>query len=674
MTKPSTDNIAGERRIHALPCGAPSRNGAAPTQPLSTEAASPPLDPAHICGGAGAAVCDQCGNVATTPDSVETDREARVVPETGALIGRRYQIGDLIGQRGRVSRFRGLDLGSGRSTPLPIMILSEPASSDIESKDALHELFKTEPPDLQAVGPTDDPESLLADTKIDEPPKWPSIAWERRLLARTPHLSIPRVLDTFHANGFDYLIEEVPIGQSFWDAWEESPTSWSRRCEWLVQIAEALDQLHSAGAILECLRPETILVTPTSQAVIADLSDVLPYPAPPDVAVRDSLYTAPELIYGLSRASARADLYSFGAMIQALLLGRELTELDFTAERLPKPYLERFPDAHPLLGRLLARTFVREIDCRFPSHDRFASDPTGFEELINVLRACSRTLDSIRLDVAAWTNTGAVRSENEDAVAVLHSAEVRLEDSDDFAVVVLADGMGGMASGEVAASLTIQTVRDFFLQHSPFTDLRLAKSNDAVPQVSPPPDGPEACAEPSAPVDFGMLVLEALKEANRAVFEEARKDNKHRGMGCTAEVLLVDGKQVFIGHVGDSRTYLLRRGQLAQVTRDQTLVRQLVALGQLTETEAEHHPQRSELQQAIGGRRDVYPDQYFLTLEEGDWLLVCSDGLSNQLRGPEIVSVMQSAGSAERAARRLINHAILAGAFDNVSVVVIRAC
>jgi serine/threonine protein phosphatase PrpC len=673
MTKPSSDNVAGEQPAEASLSGAPMYDGVAPSELSSADAQSTQICPTcRLPDGADAAPCDQCGNLTSATDAIGAPAEHGVVPELGALIGGRYQIGELIGRRGRMLRFRGLDLGSGRSTPLPIMILCEPASSEIDPKDVLQDLFRTEPPDLSVVAPNNDPESLLADTKIDEPPKWPSIAWEKRLLARTPHLSIPRVLDFFRETPFDYLIEEVPIGQSFWDVWDESPTSWPRRCEWLIQIAEALDQLHAAGAILEWLRPESILVTPTSQAVLADLTCVLPYPAPADFAVRDSLYTAPELIYGLARASARADLYTFGAMVHALLLGRELTDLDFTAEGLPKPYLERFPDAHPSLGRLLARTFVREIDCRFPSHDRFAMDPTGFEELIDVLKLCSRTLDSIRLDVAAWTSTGAVRSENEDAVAVLHSAEVRLEDSDDFAVVVLADGMGGMASGELAAALTIQTVRDFFLRHAPFTDLRLTKSTNDPPQEPPAPHDPRAIL--SAPVDFDALVLEALKEANCAVFEEARKDNKHRGMGCTAEVLLVDGKQVFIGHVGDSRTYLLRHGRLSQVTRDQTLVSQLVALGQLTEAEAELHPQRSELQQAIGGRRDVYPDQYFLTLEEGDWLLVCSDGVSNQLKGPEIVSVMQSAGSAEKAARRLVNHAILAGAFDNVSVVVIRAC
>ena len=233
-------------------------------------------------------------------------------------------------------RFRGLDLGSGRSTPLPIMILCEPASPETQSTAELTDfVLKTDPSDFSTVAPTDDPESLLADTKIDVAPKWPSVAWEKRLLARTPHLSIPRVLDTFREDGIDYLVEEVPIGMSFWDAWEESPTSWARRCEWLIQIAEALDQLHAAGAIVESLRPEMILVTPTSQAVIADLTCVLPCPTPAGVVVHNGFYTAPELIYGVARANPRADLYCFGAMIHALLLRRELADLDLLPPKLP---------------------------------------------------------------------------------------------------------------------------------------------------------------------------------------------------------------------------------------------------------------------------------------------------------------------------------------------------
>ena len=116
----------------------------------------------------------------------------------------------------------------------------------------------------------------------------------------------------------------------------------------------------------------------------------------------------------------------------------------------------------------------------------------------------------------------------------------------------------------------------------------------------------------------------------------------------------------------------MRRSKLSQVTRDQTIVGRMVELGQLTEKEAETHPRRSELQQAIGGRPDVYPDIYSVTLEPGDWLLVCSDGLSNQISLAAMQAVFRESRNAERAARRLVNMALADGAMDNVSVAVVR--
>ncbi len=620
---------------------------------VSDAGLAPSTDVCLACGKprSGDALFCECGALFSQSSPFAAIKALGTLP-AATVVGGRYQIGTLLSQRGPLFRYRGFDLGSGRSSPLPIIVLRQalpPMEGPIPAVESMEIALGDEP--------LDDSESFLADTKIDMAPPWPSIAWEKRLLARTPHLSMPRVLDTFGEGGFEYLIEEVPVGRVFWDAWEDLPVSWSRRCEWLIQIAEALDQIHAAGAILEGLRPEMIVVTPTSQAVLADLTDVLPLPLAANAPVRGGLYTAPEVIRHDPQSDPQSDLYSFGAMIHALLLGRELSELDFTTQGLPRPYLERNPNAHPMLGRLLARTFVHDPDVRFPSPDHFEADPTGFDELIETLKACGQTLDTIRLDVAAWTNTGVVRSANEDAVAVLHSSEARLEASDDFAVIVLADGMGGMAAGEVAAEMTIAAVRDFFLRRAPFTDLMLNK---------------EVKAEP--PVAWTALVADSLREANRVVFEESRRMESKRGMGCTAEVLLIDGRKVHIGHVGDSRTYHVRGGRIVQVTQDQTLVSQLVALGQLTEAEAERHPQRSELQQAVGGRRDVYPDQYTLTLEAGDWLLVCTDGLSNQLKKNEMASVIQSAGSAEKAARRLVNRAIVNGAADNVTVVAIRAC
>jgi protein phosphatase len=172
-----------------------------------------------------------------------------------------------------------------------------------------------------------------------------------------------------------------------------------------------------------------------------------------------------------------------------------------------------------------------------------------------------------------------------------------------------------------------------------------------------------------------QLIRAALKEANKQVFAASRMPgSKRRGMGCTAEVVYVDGRNVVVGHVGDSRTYHLSEGRLIQLTRDQTLVNRLVELGTLTPEEAEFHPRRNELQQAVGGQPDVDPGLYHGVLRPGDWVLVCSDGLSNHISSLMLKEMLQSeALSAEMAARRLVNLANIEGATDNATVVVIRA-
>src|SRR5581483_5661245 len=137
-------------------------------------------------------------------------------------------------------------------------------------------------------------------------------------------------------------------------------------------------------------------VTAAGQARLTSLADLLPLPLPPNVPVRGSLYTAPELVLGDQQASARANLYSFGAMLYALLVGRELTETDFERDGVPKPFLSVFPDAHPLLGRLMSKTFCRPVADRFPTEEGLREDVTGFTELLRTLDVCRRTLDQVR--------------------------------------------------------------------------------------------------------------------------------------------------------------------------------------------------------------------------------------------------------------------------------------
>jgi serine/threonine protein phosphatase PrpC len=599
------------------------------------------------------------GSPAAANNPAPHNSSSQPVMPGGTRLRDRYEIGELIGERSGISRYWGFDHGS--APPRRIVILQaimpelpevilpledSPAPSDID--DEIIPTFEEPMPVAQvaAVGAV-----------------WPSIAWEQALLEKLQHPGLPRVVEGFVEGNTEYLIEELPAGQLLWDAWDEPNAVANVRYGLLQQVAQILHALHQAGAICESLRPDIITVTPEGQPVLADLSDLLPLPLPPGTPIRASLYTAPELVLNPEKADARADLYGLGATLYALeYLHHGLEEKDFEMQFTPKQITDRYPDVHPGFFRLINKTFHRGLDNRFPTDEAIKEDATGFTELIRTLDVCRRTFDSVRLDIAAWTTTGMIRTGNEDAFSLLHGVESRQDELTEYAMLLLADGMGGYEAGEVAAALALQSMRKFLLQQPMFSSLT----------------GNEAPAADVFSLDAcKKMLLAALQHANKEVYTASRTPGKgKRGMGCTAECVYVDNHHVVVGHVGDSRTYHLHEGRLVQLTRDQTLVNRLVELGQLTPEEAEDHPRKNELQQAIGGQPTVEPGLYHGQLSRGDWVLICSDGLSNHIPPADLTMMLarEAAGSAEEAARRLMNLVNLRGATDNATIVVIRAC
>lgn len=640
-------------------------------EPVAEVPAAPAAQNCPACGSeqpSGAGYCADCGWMFSSKPGAAAASPAAAAgpaasagpaggpPPTGALQGR-YQILEKLGERAGISRFRGVDLHDPSDQPRSVLIVAgavpqaEPelveaeAVADNEGFDEFLPTFDDPVPAAMVAGPTN----------------WPSVGWEKQLLEQAQHPTLPRVLDHFVEGDTEYLIEELPEGVSFWDAWDDPESTASMRYGWLIQLAEGLDALHKASAMLEGIRPDLIVVKPEGQAVIWDLTDLLPIPVPPNPPIRGSLYTAPELMLTPQTADARADLYSFGALLYSLeYLHHGLEEKDFERQFYPKMITDRYPDVHPAFNRLIIKTFVRDLNLRFPTEEASKKDPTGISELIYTLKVCQRTFERVRLDIAAWTTTGMVRSNNEDAFAFLHAVESRQDELTEYGLVLLCDGMGGYEAGEVAAAMTIQSLRTYLLQQPLFA---------ALAGKEPPEDGTFKVE------DCRNVLKAALKHANKEVHTASRIPGKgKRGMGCTAEAIYIDDQYLVVGHVGDSRTYHLTNGELKQLTRDQTLVNRLVELGMLTEEEAETHDRKNELQQAIGGQPDVEPGLYHSRLHRGDWVLVCSDGITNHIPTKDLEQMMlrEAAGSAEEAARRLLNLVNLRGASDNATIVVIR--
>ena len=437
-----------------------------------------------------------------------------------------------------VARFKAVDQQAGNA---PVIIVRQAAAQAAEA-------VGDGATDVELAPAFDAPGAEVEVSEVTGP-AWPSLAWEAALLEKAQHSALPRVLEQFTEGEYDYLVEEVPVGQTIGLVWDDPDHKTADKWLWLKQVAEALVELHKQNTILEGIRPDLVTIQDNGKgAMINDLTDLLPLPLPPNAPIRGTLYSAPEVVAVRSTTNARADLYSFGAMLYSLVMGTDLNEKDFDkGSGLVKNFIARNPDVHPVIGRIVSKTFCRDPQIRWPSDEWGKKDPTGGTELVNALEVARRTVPNCRLEIASWTTTGIVRTGNEDAFALLHAVQSRQDDLSEFALLILADGMGGYEAGEVAAELCISTLRKILTSKPMFSALTGAshpKSEDF---------NVDACKK---------ILYEALKETNEVVHTAPTKGIGRRGMGCTAEVVYVDGQNVVVGHVGDSRTYHLHEGRL----------------------------------------------------------------------------------------------------------------
>lgn len=233
---------------------------------------------------------------------------------------------------------------------------------------------------------------------------------------------------------------------------------------------------------------------------------------------------------------------------------------------------------------------------------------------------------------AARTDVGRRRSANEDCFAVASK----------LGLYLVADGMGGHAAGEVASLLASETV------------------TAALKAV----DSPTAALTDK--------LRHAVAAANRAIFARVQEKPELAGMGTTVVALLADCERVALAHVGDSRAYLVRDGRIRQLTRDHSMVAELVRRHEISAQDALMHPQRHVLTRALGVRRRVEVDLIEMALAGGDVLVLCSDGLTGPVRDEEIANEVDRTHDLEEVCGRLVDLANSRGGDDNITVVCVR--
>ncbi len=277
----------------------------------------------------------------------------------------------------------------------------------------------------------------------------------------------------------------------------------------------------------------------------------------------------------------------------------------------------------------------------FPAED---THPTG--------KSSEPAPSLISFEYYGHTDVGLVREHNEDNFIVANlDTELRGQPEGDIQEGLLGkrglllgvcDGMGGAAAGEVASQMAVDTLHEVLEEATP------GESRD----------------------DFARLLVHSVEESGSRIFSAAKMDRTRRGMGTTSTVATLRDKVLFVGQVGDSRCYVLRNGELSLITKDQSLVNQLIEAGQLTEEEAEAFEHSNIILQALGTTEEVTVDLTFLELRRGDRILLCSDGLSGLVHASAIGEVMRESESIKDACHALIQMANSAGGHDNITCII----
>lgn len=253
----------------------------------------------------------------------------------------------------------------------------------------------------------------------------------------------------------------------------------------------------------------------------------------------------------------------------------------------------------------------------------------------------------IRLRSSACTHTGRVRENNEDSIHIWAQ-------NDHIVVATVADGMGGAVAGEEASRIVVEAIND-----------GLVSIDENYPNAY----------EDLEDDDVISRLKSAIRSGNSNIINYAIKHPELKGMGTTVTMAFMRGTQAIIGHVGDSRAYLVdgADGHVMQITADHSFVQALVAAGHITEEQAEDHPMRNVLYRALGQTHDIEVDIYYERMRPYDRLVLCSDGLTLHVKPHEIGQITVDYDDPEKATQQLVDLANHRGGKDNVSVIVIKA-
>lgn len=247
----------------------------------------------------------------------------------------------------------------------------------------------------------------------------------------------------------------------------------------------------------------------------------------------------------------------------------------------------------------------------------------------------------IMLEISSLTDVGKTRDHNEDSLLVLKKECEANGKRTEVALLVVADGMGGRARGEVASLLAIETILD-----------------SIYPAFSNPGINPEE------------ELRKGIAEAEKKIQSKMLEDQTCKGMGTTVVTALIVEDNLYVGNVGDSRCYFIRNGEISQITKDHSLVQEMVDKGVISEMEAKKHPDKNVITNAVGAAKTLVIDTFEKKIHNDDTILLTSDGLVGELSNWEIKDIVLKSNTPKEACKELVRRANERGGRDNISIIV----
>lgn len=237
------------------------------------------------------------------------------------------------------------------------------------------------------------------------------------------------------------------------------------------------------------------------------------------------------------------------------------------------------------------------------------------------------------------TDIGKTRKENQDGFYLCDEFE-------NIQYFIIADGMGGVSGGKIASTAAIESIKSYIDEN--IYDIELEEEQ------------------------IKELIKGAILNANKFIYQKALREEKYKGMGTTVILAVTYGNRVYIGHIGDSRLYRIRKNIIRQLTKDHSYVQALLEEGSITKAEAQNHPQKNILLKVVGCEEEIEPDIIIKGFKKGDILLMCTDGLTNMISVNEIYNiVVEGKEDLKNTCKKLINIANENGGYDNISAILI---